>query len=62
MNLGERRQTPFAGQYGNKVKILYQLSDDALEYQINDRLSFKQFLGLDVSEKTPDAKTIFFGF
>lgn len=36
----------------------YQLSDEDLEYQINDRLTFKRFLGLDVAAKAPDAKTI----
>lgn len=40
------------------LQSLYQLSDDAMEYQINDRLSFKRFLGLSVTEKSPDAKTI----
>ncbi|TAE81062.1 MAG: transposase [Alphaproteobacteria bacterium] len=29
-----------------------------MEYQINDRLNFKRFLGLSVTEKSPDAKTI----
>ena len=29
-----------------------------MEYQINDRLSFKRFLGLSVTDKSPDAKAI----
>ena len=36
----------------------YQLGDGSLEYQINDRLSFKRFIGVDVNEKAPDEKTI----
>lgn len=40
------------------LQSLYQLGDDVMEYQINDRLSFKRFLGLSVTEKSPDAKTI----
>lgn len=40
------------------LQRLYQLSDDQIEYQINDRLSFQRFLGLTLSSKVPDAKTI----
>lgn len=40
------------------LQSLYNLSDGACEYQINDRLSFKRFLGLGVSEKSPDEKSI----
>jgi IS5 family transposase len=34
------------------------LSDDQAEFQIQDRLSFMRFLGLDLAERVPDAKTI----
>jgi len=34
------------------------ISDDNAEYLINDRLSFQRFLGLELGEKSPDAKTI----
>ena len=37
---------------------LYNLGDDATEYQIKDRLSFRRFLGLSLTDKVPDAKTI----
>lgn len=37
---------------------LYNLSDDQLEFQIRDRLSFMRFLGLSLSDTVPDAKTI----
>ena len=34
------------------------ISDDSAEYMINDRLSFQRFLGMELGEKSPDAKTI----
>jgi IS5 family transposase len=40
------------------LQSLYSLSDDAMEFQINDRLSFKRFLGLQSSDRVPDSKTI----
>jgi IS5 family transposase len=40
------------------LQRLYNLSDDQTEFQINDRLSFMRFLGLGLSDKVPDAKTI----
>lgn len=40
------------------IQRYYNLSDDQTEYQINDRLSFMRFLGLGLSDKVPDAKTI----
>ena len=40
------------------LRELYQLSDDAIEYQILDRLSFQRFLGLSLSDDVPDAKAI----
>jgi len=40
------------------IQSLYNLSDDELEYQILDRLTFMRFLGLALGEKVPDAKTI----
>ena len=40
------------------LQSLYNLSDDAAEYQIRDRLSFMRFLDLSLSDRVPDAKTI----
>jgi transposase len=37
---------------------LYNLSDEALEFQVRDRLSFMRFLGLDLHHPVPDATTI----
>lgn len=40
------------------LQSLYNLSDDAVEYQVRDRLSFMRFLGLAIGDRVPDAKTI----
>ena len=44
-----------------KILILqryYNIGDDKMEFAILDRLSFMRFLGLTLSDKVPDAKTI----
>jgi IS5 family transposase len=44
-----------------KIMVLQQLnnlSDDRIEYQIRDRLSFMRFLGLNLEDRVPDAKTV----
>ena len=40
------------------LQALYNLSDDQAEFVIQDRLSFMRFLGLSLSGKVPDAKTV----
>lgn len=40
------------------IQTLYTLSDDATEFQIRDRFSFMRFLGLELQDTVPDAKTI----
>lgn len=40
------------------IQSIYGLSDDAVEFQIKDRLTFQQFLGLKLCDRVPDAKTI----
>lgn len=40
------------------LQELYSLSDDKLEYMINDRLSFQRFLDMTLGDDVPDAKTI----
>jgi len=40
------------------LKRFYNLSDEQSEYQINDRLSFKEFLGLSSGDRVPDSRTI----
>lgn len=44
-----------------KILVLqryYNVSDDAMEYAILDRLSFMRFLGLGINNPVPDSKTI----
>ena len=52
---------PYANLLMFKIMILqslFNVSDEQAEYQINDRLSWKRFLGLSLSEKSPDRTTI----
>jgi IS5 family transposase len=44
-----------------KILILqryYNLSDDQVEFQINDRLSFMRFLDLTIADDIPDSRTV----
>lgn len=44
-----------------KIHLLqqwYDLSDFQAEFQINDRLSFRKFLGLNIEDSVPDSTTI----
>ena len=40
------------------LQQLYNISDEDLEYQVNDRLSFMRFLGLTLADSVPDATTV----
>jgi IS5 family transposase len=40
------------------LQALYNLADEQTEYQILDRLSFMKFLGLELHDDVPDARTI----
>ena len=40
------------------LQRVYQMSDEQTEYQIVDRTSFRNFLGLASGDKVPDARTI----
>ena len=40
------------------VQRFYNLSDEQTEYQINDRLSFQQFIGWTLADKVADANTL----
>jgi len=40
------------------LQRLYNLSDEQIEYQLVDRLSFKRFTGLEFSHRVPDCNTI----
>ena len=39
------------------LQTLYNLGDEAVEYQIRDRLSFMRFLGLEMHDSVPDGTT-----
>ena len=41
------------------LQFLYNLNDYTAEDEINDRMSFKYFLGLSVNENGPDHSTLF---
>ena len=58
---GPGGRTPFDRLMMFKMAILqryYNLSDEQTEFQIKDRLSFQQFLGLQIGDKVPDEKTL----
>ena len=40
------------------LQALYNFSDDQAEYQLRDRFSFMRFLGLELEDAVPDAKTL----
>ncbi len=40
------------------LQALWGLSDEQVEYQIRDRLSFMRFLGLDLAGRVPDYSTV----
>ena len=40
------------------LQRMYNLSDDEMEYQLNDRMSFCRFAGIKLGDEVPDAKTI----
>jgi len=42
------------------LQQLYNLSDEQLELQVNDRRSFEEFIGLGVMDSIPDATTVSF--
>ena len=68
--LEQMRQKPRKSNAGRKpidvvlmfklllLQKLYNLSDEQLEYQVNDRLTFMQFLGLSLADAVPDATTV----
>lgn len=58
---GKAGRPPYDSILLFKIVVLqryFNLSDDQTEYQINDRMSFIRFLGLTLSDRVPDAKTI----
>ena len=56
-NAGAPRRDEVLMFKGLVIQQLYGLSDEQLEYQIEDRRSFQRFLGLDSYRRAPDTKT-----
>ncbi len=58
---GKGGRRPFDYVMMFKILILqryYNLSDDQVEYQINDRMSFMRFLNLSIADVIPESKTV----
>jgi IS5 family transposase len=61
LSLGPGGRPPYDYVMMLKILILqryYNLSDDQVEFQINDRLSFMRFLDLTIADDVPDSKTV----
>jgi len=57
--VGQGGRPPY--DYVLKVLVLqryYNLSDDQVEFQVNDRMSFMRFLDLTISDDVPDSRTV----
>ena len=59
-NAGRKRIDPLILFKMLILQQLFNLSDEELEFQVNDRRSFEEFVGLDVMNNIPDATTIAF--
>ncbi|MDR2814566.1 MAG: transposase, partial [Prevotellaceae bacterium] len=61
MSKGAGGRPPYDYVLMFKILILqryYNLSDDQVEFQINDRLSFMRFLDLTIADDIPDSRTV----
>jgi transposase, IS5 family len=59
-NAGRKRIDPLILFKMLVVQQLFNLSDEELEFQVNDRRSFEEFVGLGVMNSIPDATTVAF--
>ena len=59
-NAGRKRIDPLILFKMLVLQQLFNLSDDELEFQVNDRRSFEEFVGLGVMNSIPDATTVAF--
>ncbi|MCT0199529.1 transposase, partial [Synechococcus sp. CS-1325] len=59
-NAGRKRIDPLILFKMLVLQQLFNLSDEELEFQVNDRRSFEEFVGLGVMNTIPDATTIAF--
>ena len=59
-NAGRKRIEPVILFKMLILQKMFNLSDKELEFQVNDRRSFEEFVGLGVMNNIPDATTIAF--
>ena len=59
-NAGRKRIDPLILFKMLVLQQLFNLSDEEVEFQVNDRLSFEEFVGLGVMNDIPDATTVVF--
>ena len=59
-NAGRKRIDPLILFKMLILQQLFNLSDEEVEFQVNDRRSFEEFVGLGVMNSIPDATTIAF--
>ncbi|WP_231594974.1 transposase [Synechococcus sp. CBW1107] len=59
-NAGRKRIDPLILFKILVLQQLFNLSDEELEFQVNDRRSFEEFVGLGVMNSIPDATTVAF--
>lgn len=57
-NAGRKRIDPLILFKMLVLQQLFNLSDEQLEFQVNDRRSFEEFIGLGVMNSIPDATTV----
>ena len=59
-NAGSKRIAPLILFKRLVLQQLFNLSDEEIEFQVNDRRSFEEFVGLGVMNNIPDATTVAF--
>jgi len=59
-NAGRKRIDPLILFKMLVLQQLFNLSDEELEFQVNDRRSFEEFIGIGVMNSIPDATTVAF--
>ena len=59
-NAGRKRIDPLILFKMLVLQQLFNLSDEEVEFQVNDRRSFEEFVGLGVMNDIPDATTVAF--
>ena len=57
-NAGRKRIDPLILYTMMVLQQLFNLSDEEVEFQVNDQRSFEEFVGLGVMNDIPDATTV----